>query len=132
VLGAGGCGGGLGSGVLWFCVGGCWWLAGGAGDWGVVYCTGLFCPFLLPFFMCTTFWAGRRYMWRVGPMREIPVAFPFICSAGLDAFFAFCGVFHMPCYSVYWSAQIFCTCFSVFPTVFLLFSGNSIGVPFFL
>jgi hypothetical protein len=42
VLAAGGWGGGLAAGVLWFCVGGCWWLAAG----GVVYCTGLV---LLPF-----------------------------------------------------------------------------------
>jgi hypothetical protein len=117
----------------------CGFVLGAAGGWlegqatgGLCIALGFFCPFLLPFFMCTTFWAGRRYMWRVGPMREIPVAFPFICSAGLDAFFAFCGVFHMPCYSVYWSAQIFVHVFQCFPLFFLLFSGNSIGVPFFL
>jgi hypothetical protein len=52
----------------------CWglleagWRAGG---WGVVYCTGLV---LLPFYVYYI-WAGRRYMWRVGPMRERPVVY---------------------------------------------------------
>jgi hypothetical protein len=117
VLGAGGWGGGLAAGVLWFCVGGCWWLAGGLATGGLCTALGFFVAFVLhwvlwicvlgvvlllafPFFHVYYIWAGRRYMWRVGPMREIPVCF--ICRAGLDAFFAFCGVFHVPCNSVYW------------------------------
>jgi hypothetical protein len=104
VLGAGGWGGGLAAGVLWFCVGGCWWLAGGLATGGLCTALGFFVAFVLhwvlwfcvlgvvlllafPFFHVYYIWAGRRYMWRVGPMREIPVCF--ICRAGLDAFLPF-------------------------------------------
>jgi hypothetical protein len=51
VLAAGGWGGGLAAGVLWFCVGGCWWLAGGLAVGGLCTALGLFCCL----FRCTTF-----------------------------------------------------------------------------
>jgi hypothetical protein len=130
VLGARGWGGGLGAGVLWFCVGGCWWLAGGLATGGVVYCTGLFLSFFVAFFHVYYIWAGRRYMWRVGPMREIPVAFPFICSAGLDAFFPF--VEFSMCHAILSIGTIcFCSPMLGFPCVILLCNSAQMFVHVF-
>jgi hypothetical protein len=65
VLAAGGWGGGLAAGVLWFCVGGCWWLAGGLAAGGLCTALGLFCCLFYVYYI----WAGRRYM--DGPIPDL-------------------------------------------------------------